>query len=312
MSLQVVFFGNSEGVFSNRHFEALLQSPCGIAGVVDVPPTKRSSTNTGTVEDLSFVEIARQRGIPAFEPVSLNAPGFLNAVRALAPDLFIAVGYLGLLDRETLAVPRRLAVNFHASLLPAYRGKHPIFWALRNAEPLVGLTVHVMEPTFDTGDILYQVRVRTRKTDTVASVYDRVMARSVRLVGRLIAESEAGTLRPKPQTERGASYRSAVREEDLHLDWSRRAEELSRWIRLSPGQCFRDLAGRRVFFGDAEVALCQRRASPGTLLQIDHGSVMIAAGAGALRVCKVRVDRQGERPAPEVFRGLGLREGGLL
>ena len=39
--MRVVFFGNSEGAFSNRHFEALLTLPCEIVGVVDVPPATR-------------------------------------------------------------------------------------------------------------------------------------------------------------------------------------------------------------------------------------------------------------------------------
>jgi methionyl-tRNA formyltransferase len=310
MMLRVIFFGNSESVFSNRHFEALRETPCIVAGVVDVPPNKRSSTNTRALEGASFVASARERSIPIFEPTSPNAPEFVNALRALAPDLFIAVGYMNLLKPEVLAVPRIVAANFHASLLPAYRGKHPLFWALRNGERSVGLTVHVMDPHFDTGDILYQIRVRTRKNDTVASLYDRVMARSVPLVARLIADAERGPtprLRRQPQPTRGASYYSSVREEDFPLDWSRDAEQLRRWIQTSPGQCFCDIAGRRVFFMDAAVVPRKRSVRAGTLIEIGRNSVTIAAGKHALRVRKVRVDQEDARAAPEVFRELGWK-----
>ncbi len=74
---------------------------------------------------------------------------------ALCPDMFVAVGYTDLLRAPLLAVPRILAANFHASLLPAYRGRHPVFWALRHGERWAGLTVHVMDEGFDTGDVLY-------------------------------------------------------------------------------------------------------------------------------------------------------------
>jgi methionyl-tRNA formyltransferase len=302
MSLRVVFFGNSEGVFSNRHFQELLVAPCALAGVVDVPPAKRTSTNTRSVEGSSFVELARGRGIPAFEPASPNEPDFVEAVSALQPDLFIAVGYMNLLKAEILRVPRLLATNFHASLLPAYRGKHPLFWALRDGERMVGLTVHVMDPGFDTGDILYQVRLRTRRSDTVADVYDRLMVKSVRLIGRLIADTEKGKLRRRPQPQRGASYFSSVCEEDRRLDWSLEAERLRRWIQVSSGQCYSLIAGRKIFFLDAEVVPRRPSIAPGTVVEIGRKSVTIAAGRRALRVGKVRVDQGSERSAPEVFR----------
>jgi methionyl-tRNA formyltransferase len=311
MSLRVAFFGNSEGAFSNRHFQALLASPCRVVAAVDVPPARRVSTNLGPAQGESFAELARSRGIPVFEPARPNTPEFVNAIRALSPDLFLAIGYLSLLGAELLAVPR-LAVNFHASLLPAYRGRHPLFWALRNGERHAGLTVHLMDAGFDTGDILYQVRLRVHPDDTVAGLYKRIMARSLPLVARLVAEAEEGNLRPRPQPAQGASRYSSVREEDLRLDWSRSAEELRRWIRLSPGQCFSPIAGTKIFFLEAEVAPCPRGARPGTVVKIERGSVSIATSKGALRVGKVRVQPAGERGAAEAFRELGLEEGAAL
>jgi methionyl-tRNA formyltransferase len=235
----------------------------------------------------------------------------VSSIRALSPELFLAAGYLSLLGAELLAVPR-LAVNFHASLLPAYRGKHPLFWALRNGERRAGLSVHLMDLGFDTGDILYQVRVRVHPDDTVASLYERITARSLPLVERLVAEAGEGNLRPRPQPARGASRYFSVGEEDLRLDWSRPAGELRRWIRLSPGKCFSAIAGSKIFFLEAEVTRCPRGARPGTLVRMDRDSVWIATSKGALRVGKVRVQPGGERGAVEAFRGLGLEQGAAL
>jgi methionyl-tRNA formyltransferase len=311
MPLRVVFFGNSESLFSNRHFAALKNTPCQIVGVVDVSPAKRTSTNTrapGEVE--SFVAAAHRLGVPCFEPASPNTPEFVGAVRELAPDLFVAAGYMNLLKQEVLSTPRVLAANWHASLLPAYRGKHPVFCALRNGERFVGLTVHVMDPHFDTGDILYQVKVRTRKRDTVGSAYDRIMDKSVPLVGRLVADAQAGRLRRNMQPETGASYYSSVREQDWHLDWSRDAEELRRWIQTSPGQCFCQVAGRRIFFVDAQVER-EHRGPAGTVCQVGRTGCVIAAGKDGLRVRRVRIEGV-ERRAPDLFRDLGLHVGTSL
>jgi methionyl-tRNA formyltransferase len=208
--MRVVFFGNSEAAFSNRHFEALLTSPCDNVAVVDVPPGRRTSTNIA-VAATNFIETARARGIPVHEPGSPNTPGFIAAMRRLKPDIFLAVGYTNLLKVELLGAPRLLAANFHASLLPAYRGRHPLYWALQNGEKWVGLTVHAMDQGLDTGDILYQVREAVLPGDTVADLYERIMVQSVPLIGRLLADAAAGTLTRRPQGTEGASYYGAIR-----------------------------------------------------------------------------------------------------
>ena len=314
--MKVVFFGNSQSVFSNRHFQALLETPCELIGVVDVPPSKRTSTNPATMDFPSFVEVARQQGVPVFEPADPNLPEFVKAMSDLSPDLFVAVGYTNILKEQLLSVPRILAVNFHASLLPAYRGKHPVFWALRNGERWSGLTVHVMDTGIDTGDILYQVRVRTRKRDSVATLYDHIMAQSVKMVSRLIEDAENGTLRRTPQPESGASYYSSVHEDDFRLNWSWDAEQLRRWISISPGQCFCDIAGHRVFFMDAEVVQRTSNVSHGVLLRIGRTSCTVATGKEALRVRRVRVARilgefgyEGEKSMPQLCRELCLEQG---
>lgn len=313
--MRVVFFGNSESAFSNRHFQALWEAPCQVVGVVDVPSARRSSTNPRTLTEVAnFVEYVHGRGIPVFEPASPNRPEFVQAMRALEPDLFLAVGYMNLLKEAILSIPRIVAANFHASLLPAYRGKHPVFWALRNGERWSGLTVHVMDVGLDTGDILYQVRVRTRRRDTVASLYDRIMDLGLGLISRLIQDAEGGKLRRQPQSDLGASYYSSVSPEDFRLDWTRDAGQLRRWIQTSPGQCFCEVAGQRLFFVDAatEALAGTDRVSPGTLVRLGRTTCIVAAGIDALRLRRARLNQEPEQPMPELCRKLGLQTGDRL
>jgi methionyl-tRNA formyltransferase len=311
--LRVVFLGNSQSAFSNRFFTPLLDAPCELAGVVDVPPARRQSTHPVTATGLpSFVDAARAQGTPAFEPPNPNTPDFAGTLAALAPDLFLAAGYMFLLKPSLLAIPRILAANFHASLLPAYRGKHPVFWALRNGERQAGLTAHVMDPCFDTGDILYQVRVRTRIRDTVSTLYDRIIQKSVSLVPRLIADASQGTLRRTPQPEAGASYFSSVSDEDLHLDWSRSAESLRRWIQTSPGDCWRVIGGRRVYFCDAEVVRYGGLATPGQVIRLGRFAATLATGEDALVVHRVRPEGESNRPLSRLCAELRLKVGDVL
>jgi methionyl-tRNA formyltransferase len=299
-----VFFGSSDSVFSNRHFAALAEAECAVAAVVDVPPGRRVSTNVSRPAGGSFVEIARQKGIPFFEPASPNDPGFIRDMGAFHPDLFMAVGYMLLLKPAVLAVPRVVAANFHASLLPAYRGKHPVFWALRNGEPWSGLTVHEMSAGLDTGDIMFQVRVPTEETDSVSSLYERIMTASVPLVAELVGAVQRGAVPRSPQPSEGTSYFGATRPADFHIAWSMDAARIVRWVTTSPGQCFADIEGRRFFLLDAEICTGANGAPAGTILALDRGQCRIAAADGAVGIRGVRSADAKEMSALEAFGGL--------
>jgi methionyl-tRNA formyltransferase len=309
---RVLFFGNSDGAFSNRHFAALLACPCQVVGVVDVPPARRASTSSAS-GPRSFAAEARERGIPVFEPARPNAEGFPEEAAKLAPDLILAVGYLLRLGDALLALPRAAAANFHASLLPAYRGKHPVFWALRNGERWCGMSVHTMDAGLDTGEIIFQVRVRVRRGDSVTSLYERIMDRSVALVGRLVACVARGAVPRRPQAEAGASYFSAVSEADFRLDWSSPAETLRRWITISPGQCWSPAAGARVFFTGAETV--RRRGTlpaPGTIAAAERGACLVACADGFLRLRQARAAGGAQKPAAQTLADLGLDPGSRI
>jgi methionyl-tRNA formyltransferase len=244
-----------------------------------------------------------------YEPNNPNLPEFVAAIAALKPDLFLAVGYIFRLKTEILALPRIVSANVHASLLPAYRGRSPVFWALRHGEPYSGLSIHAMDQELDQGSLLYQVRVRTRKSDTVASLYDRIIARSLKLVPKLITDAERGQLPRISTSETAGSYFSAAKDADFYLDWSRSAEELRRWIAITPGQCFSNVRGQRVFFLDARTVATSRTTAPGTLLTIAATSCTVATADGALRIGMIRLQSGEPMPAPHFCRQSGLTIG---
>jgi methionyl-tRNA formyltransferase len=311
--LRLLFLGNSQSAFSNRLFAPLLDAPCLVAGVVDVPPEKQQSTNPWSSRELpSFIESARKRHIPVFAPTDPNSPDFVLTLAELKPDLFLAVGYMFLLKPPLLSVPTIAAVNFHASLLPAYRGKHPVFWALRSGEKEVGLTAHIMDPHLDTGDILYEVRVRTLRNDTVSSAYDRIILKSIPLVTRLVLDASQGTLPCRKQTQENASYFSSIQEEHLRLDWSLPAETLRRWITISPGDCWAVIQGTLCRFPEAETARTQSPKKPGEVVRIGRKYVTIAAGCDLLQVRTVKVEGRGILPLASLLKEKGIRAGDCL
>ncbi len=361
--MRVVFFGSSQNVFSGRFYQALRQADCEIAAVVDVPAAKRSSTNP--TRDDAATDFARDALRPEkgdrhllceapggpfrqkapvpffFDPADPNAPEFVAAMRALRPDLFLAVGYMLRLGSELLAVPRIECANAHASLLPAYRGRSPVFWALRSGERYSGLTIHAMDDRLDTGDLLYRVRVRTRKNDTVASLYDRIIAKGLSLLPRLIADARRGRLPRRAQPAEGGSYFSAAKQSDFRIDWSQPAETVRRWITITPGKCFTTLREEQVHLLDATVverkkgtgpippngpeagaergvaekngkSHLSRSSSPGTLLRIAAAGCTIAAGQGAVRLTRIQLASGQELPLSDFCRQIGAAAGDCL
>jgi len=312
MTISVVFWGNSQSLFSGRHFQALLATPCRLAAVVDVPPKGQDSTNPLPEGVPDFVDTADKMGISALAPDDPADPGFLAQLWFLAPDMFLAAGYSQILKPPTLAIPHLAAVNFHASLLPEYRGKHPAFWTLRDGRPWAGLTAHWMDPGIDTGDIIYQVKVRTHRRDTVASLYERIMAKSVTLAGRLIADAERGSIPRYPQPAGKGSYFSSIKEDDFRIDWTWPAEKIRRHIAMSPGKCFARLGGKRLFFRQADTVKETKKGPPGAILKLGRSRCTLAAGEGALWIGRARREGEKERSLASLCRQLGLEEGTVL
>lgn len=312
MAMRVVFFGNSQSEFSNRYFQALLAAPCDLVGVVDVPPGERNSTNPQRNDWVSFPRAALQSNVPAFKPGDPNQVGFIEQVKSLEPDLILSIGYSKILRTALLNVPSSLSVNFHASLLPAYRGKHPVFWCLRNGERWSGLTVHIMDPGIDTGDLLYQVRVHTRRNDTVSSLYKRIMDRSTQLVNQLLVDLDNNTLNRTHQPQIGASYYSSITEKDFHLDWTLPAVTLRRWIVITPGQCFSIVRGERITFLHARAIHQATQSIPGKIMRINPRSVQIGTGDGELLLEQLTLPDDRQINLAAFCRQVGLVSGDLF
>ncbi len=304
MAVRVIFFGNSASTFSAQYFAALLDEPCELVGVVDVPAGRQNTTNPLAVGLLNFVNEARKGSIPNYQPSDPNISTFAAKLAKLKPDLILAAGYAIILKEEILALPGLLSVNFHASLLPHYRGKHPVFWALRNGEKWSGLTVHVMDPGIDTGDIIYQVKIRTRRNDNVATMYKRIIDQSVDFVGQLIADAESDSIPRQPQPVNTGSYFSSTSEEDFQIDWAWSADKIKRFITTTPGKCFAIIGGQKVYFFNAQIEARITISSPGTLLSIRNTRAAVATGSGILSSSLIKI-KYGET---ESFAGFCRRE----
>ena len=233
---------------------------------------------------------AREKGIPVFTPENVNTPEWREKIAALAPDLILSVYYRHMIGTRILAMPRLGAFNMHGSLLPRYRGRAPINWAVLHGEPRLGMTLHRMVAAPDAGAIVDQDGVEIAPRDTAEQAFRKVLPCARRVLARQIDALLAGTARETPQDEAQATYFGGRKPEDGRIDWRQTSQQIFNLIRAVtdpyPG-AFTDVGGARlmVWWAEPETpATAQRCGRPGEILST--APLVVATGDGALELTR--------------------------
>ena len=140
----------------------------------------------------SVAECAGKYNIPVYAPEDINHPIWVNRIAAMEVDYIFSFYYRNLLKKDLLLVPRLGAVNLHGSLLPKYRGRVPINWAVINGETETGVTLHYMTETPDAGDIIDQEKIAIANDDTAKQVFDNAVAAARKMLTRALPLLKTG------------------------------------------------------------------------------------------------------------------------
>lgn len=230
--------------------------------------------------------LAREHGIPVFTPVSVNTPEWIERIAQLAPDLMLSVYYRNMISERILEIAPLGAFNLHGSLLPRYRGRAPINWAVLHGEPRIGMTLHRMVRRADAGAIVDQEGVDLTPRDTAEQAFRKVLPCARRVLARQIDALLAGTASESPQDEAQATCFGGRRPEDGRVDWRQTSRQIFNLVRAVtdpyPG-AFVDVGGARLMLWWAEPdspASLGLRGRPGEVLAISP--LVVATGDGAL------------------------------
>ena len=136
-------------------------------------------------------------GVERVEVVSVNAPDTIARLVTLRPKVVLVVG-TRIISRKVLAAVEAPFINYHDGITPKYRGIHGGYWAsAQNDLANFGATVHLVDPGIDTGDVLYQVRLRPSGKDDYATFSYLQLAAALPLLVRAAEDAIAGTLTPQ-------------------------------------------------------------------------------------------------------------------
>jgi len=223
MPTAVVFAYHNVGV---RCLSVLLHHGIEVALVVTHRDNPRETIWFDSVEAL-----AREHGLPVITPEDANDPVVVARISALRPDFLFSFYYRSMLCPALLAAPVRGAYNMHGSLLPKFRGRVPVNWAVIMGERETGATLHLMVAKPDAGGIVDQEAVPIGPDDDAAEVFGNVTGAAERVLARALPGLVAGTLRIQPQDLRLGSYHGGRKPEDGRIDWSRSAQEVHNLVR---------------------------------------------------------------------------------
>ncbi len=179
----------------------------------------------------SVAATAAEYGIPTLAPADPNAADIVAQIADLRPDFLFSFYYRLMLKAPLLALARDGALNMHGSLLPKYRGRVPVNWAIIRGETETGATLHFMTETPDNGDIVAQTAVPILPDDTAKEVLDKVTVAAELTLDGVLPALVAGTAERRSQDLSRGGYFSGRRPEDGAVDWSRSAAEIHNLVR---------------------------------------------------------------------------------
>ena len=243
-------------------------------------------------------DVAAKYGIEWIAPDETNARDVVAKIAALKPDFLFSFYYRRMLGPALLAVPSRGALNMHGSLLPKYRGRAPVNWAVLNGETETGATLHYMTAKPDAGDIVAQERVPILPDETAKDVFDKVTVAAETALDRILPDLVAGTAPRLANDVTRGSYFGGRSPEDGRIDWHRSARDIHNLVRAVappyPG-AFYDVDGRRIEIAKTRVLDTCPPGAPQSVGMFASGDAAFAR-CGDGRCLEIIDARCGDRP----------------
>ena len=299
--MRLVFMGTP--AFAAACLAAVLETEHEVAGVYTKPDTPK---NRGMKLIPSEVKLlAQAHGIPVFQPNSFREDAVVEELRALAPELIIAVAYGKILPQRVLDIPPLGCINIHGSILPALRGSAPVQWAVLRDLPETGVTAMYLNAGMDEGDIIDVRTTPIGENETAGELMERLAPIGAALLKDTLAAIAAGTVSRRPQDPALASYAPMLSKELSPIDWSRPARAILAQIRgLNPWPAATaTLGGVEFKIWEARPFETENRAAPGTLLALTKKGLAVACGDGALLITRLQAPGGKAMPAADYFRG---------
>jgi methionyl-tRNA formyltransferase len=307
--MRVVFAGTPG--FAVAALEAIAEAGHDLMLVL-TRPDRASGRGLATVSS-PVKRAAERRGIPVFQPASLRDVDAQARVRGVDADVMVVVAYGLILPQPLLDLPRRGALNIHASLLPRWRGAAPIQRAIMAGDRQTGISIMQMDAGLDTGPVVLREAIPIAPDATSGTLHDQLAALGAKLIVSAFDQLARGTLTRAAQPSDGITYAHKIEKIEACIDWTRGADEIERCLRA-----FDPSPGASTVLGRSEMKVWRAAVLPGepgaagTVLRAGPSGIDVACGDGALRILELQRAGGKRLSAEALLRGFPVRAGDRL
>ena len=264
-------------------------------------------------------EAALAAKLPVYQPASYRKPEVWEEFRALKPDLQVMAFVTLFVPEEFLNIPTHGSIQYHPSLLPAYRGPSAINWPIIKGETETGLTIFRPTDGLDEGAVILQKKTPISPDDTLGTVYfDRLFPMGVQAMLEAADLVMAGRHTETAQDESKASYEGWCRTAEAKIDWAKPIDHVYNLIRgcnPAPG-AWTTLNGKKLVIFDARKIVFRRFADVpgkiGEVTSVTPQSFQVTAQGGSIEVVKARLDDGKKVSGGELAQAGGISSGAVL
>ncbi len=308
---KIVYFGSDAICLPGlRYLLEEARDLCTIAAVISQPDRRQGRGKK--LQQNPVAEFASANDISLLQPEKPDV-ALAGWLRSESVALAFVMAYGHFLPKSVREAPTHGMLNFHGSILPAYRGASPVETAIALGESETGVCLMQVVKEMDAGAVADCERVCIEDTDTSPLVRAKVGQAVVPLLQRKLQASLAGELEFAPQDVTQATFCRKISKEDGALDFTQSAAAIDARLRAFtpwPGGYF-DHGETRIKVGRCSVAEAVVSDLPGTVLAVGE-TLDVATASGVLRIHELQ--RPGGRmlPVPDFVRGYPIEVGEVL
>ena len=284
--MRIVVHGQQ--AFGKAVLEELIKRGENVVGVYVAPEKEGAKADP-------LKETALAAKLPVFQPSTYKDPKVWEEFKALKPDLQVMAFVTLFVPEEFLNIPTHGSIQYHPSLLPAYRGASAINWPIIKGEKETGLSIFWPDNGLDTGAVLIQKTTPISGTDTLGTVYfDRLFPMGVAAMMESVDLVKAGKAPRIKQDESKATYEGRCGTDNARIDWGKPWEQIDRLIRgcnPAPGAwCGLDGAALKIFDAKPLPAKDPKgiAGKVGEVVAIDEESFTVVCADGRFKVTRVQ------------------------
>ncbi len=321
--MKIVFMGTPDFAVSALDYIAKFHEIILVVTQPDKPVGRKAVLTPPPVKKWAI-----EHGVEVYQPVKIKEAEAVDYLSKYTADAFVVAAFGQILPKVILDMPRLGCINIHASLLPKYRGAAPIQWAVLNGEKVTGVTTMLMGVGLDDGDILLTEELELADNETGGSLFDRLAELGGPLAVKTLQGLDERSITPLPQDESQATHVGMIKKQLGHLDFSRPAIELERYVRgLNPWpSAFCYLQGKQLKIWEALVVndsmlakadtnnalKFQENITPGTVINATDDGILIACGQDALLITSLQLEGKKRMSAADFIRGRAIECGIVL